>query len=369
MRRAIILVVAAIVLIGGLVLSVTYWRNGGISWAQSARTGAAATPARSSARIPVETAVAQTGVATSDILAVGSLQSDESVKIAPEIAGRIAQIAFKEGETVKEGDVLVKLDEALTQAEVDEAEARFNLAKSNFDRATTLARSGTGTERARDEAIAALETGRVALELARVRLSKHTIKAPFSGTVGLRATSVGAFVPVGTAIVNLEKIDTLKLDFKVPEIFLSQIAVGQNVAVTVDALPNRKFAGSIYAIDPMVDVNGRALQIRARLPNADGTLRPGLFARIIITGPKEEKVVLVPESALVPRGGENFVYKIEGEKATEIKVRLGQRKAGQVEILEGLAAEATVVTAGHQRLRNGAAVEVIASDARARARS
>ena len=365
MRRPIILVVAAIALIAGLAVSVTYWRHG-TSWAQSARTGAPpATPARS-ARVPVETAIAQLGVATSDIVAVGSLQSDESVKIAPEIAGRIAEITFKEGEKVNEDDVLVKLDEALTQAEVDEAEARFNLAKSNFDRATTLARSGTGTERARDEAVAALETGRVALELARVRLSKHTIKAPFPGTVGLRATSVGAFVPVGTAIVNLEKIDTLKLDFKVPEIFLSQVAVGQRVEVTVDALPNRKFSGSIYAIDPMVDVNGRALQIRARLPNADGTLRPGLFARITITGPKEEKVVLVPESALVPRGGENFVYTIEGEKATEIKVRLGQRKAGQVEVLEGLAAEATVVTAGHQRLRNGAAVEVITSDARAR---
>ena len=366
MRRPIVLVVVAAVLIGGLVATITYWRNGSISWAQGARSsGAPPAPARTG-RIPVETAVAQLGVATSDIVAVGSLQSDESVKIAPEIAGRIAEIAFKEGEKVKEGDVLVKLDEALTQAEVDEAEARFNLAKSNFDRATTLARSGTGTERARDEAVAALETGRVALELARVRLSKHTIKAPFPGTVGLRATSVGAYVPVGAAIVNLEKIDTLKLDFKVPEIFLSQVAVGQNVEVTVDALPNRKFSGSIYAIDPMVDVNGRALQIRARLPNADDVLRPGLFARITITGPKEEKVVLVPESALVPRGGETFVYKIDGEKATEVKVRLGQRKAGQVEVLEGLTGEATVVTAGHQRLRNGAAVEVITSDARAR---
>jgi membrane fusion protein (multidrug efflux system) len=288
------------------------------------------------------------------------------VKIAPEIAGRIAEIAFKEGEQVKEGDILIRLDDALVRAEVDDAEARYNLAKSNYDRATTLARSGTGTERARDEAVAALETGRVALELARVRLSKHVIRAPFPGTVGLRAISAGAFVPVGAELVNLEKIDALKVDFKLPEILLRNVSVGQNVQVSVDAIPGRTFTGAIYAIDPMVDVNGRALQIRARLPNPEGVLRPGLFARIAVKGRTQENVVVVPEAAIVPRGGESFVFRIEDGKAVESKVRLGERKAGQVEVLEGLAPEAAVVTAGHQRLRNGAAVEVVSSEARQR---
>lgn len=315
---------------------------------------------------PVETSRAQAANTTADIRAVGTLQSDESVKIAPEIAGRIAEITFKEGEPVEADAVLVRLDASLVQAEIAEMQARFELAKANFDRAQALARTGNVTERARDEAVAAFETARATLELARVRLAKHTIRAPFAGVMGLRKVSVGAFLGVGTEIANLEKIDTLKVDFKIPEVFLADVGVGQTVEVSVDALGGRNFAGTIYAIDPMVDVNGRALQIRARLPNPDRSLRPGLFARITIKGRTPQNVVLVPESAIVPRGGENFVFKVENGKAVETRVTLGERKAGEVEVRQGLEPDAVVVTAGHQRLRNGAVVDVVAAAARAR---
>jgi membrane fusion protein (multidrug efflux system) len=311
---------------------------------------------------PVETARARAVSATSDIRAVGGLQSDESVTIAPEIAGRIAEIAFKEGEAVELGAVLVKLDDSLVQAEIADAQARFELAKANFERAQTLARTGNVTERARDEAVSAFETGRAALELARVRLGKHAIKAPFAGVAGLRKVSVGAFLPIGAPIVNVEKIDSLKVDFKIPEIYLADVAVGQTVAVTVDAVGGRIFEGTIYAIDPMVDVNGRALQIRARLPNPERMLRPGLFARITIRGRTPQNVVVVPESAVLPRGGDNFVFRVEQGKAVETKVTLGERKAGQVEVRQGLTADATVIVAGHQRLRSGAPVEVVSTD-------
>jgi membrane fusion protein (multidrug efflux system) len=133
------------------------------------------------------------------------------------------------------------------------------------------------------------------------------------------------------------------------------------VEVSVDALPNKTFAGTIYAINPMVDVNGRALRIRARLPNADGTLRPGLFARLKVEGPRKENVVVVPESAIVPRGTDSFVYRIDEGTAVEVKVRLGERRAGFVAVVEGLEPNAIVVTAGQQRLRNGARVEVVSS--------
>jgi membrane fusion protein, multidrug efflux system len=338
-------------------------REDGDSGTQKARErGSHATGAV--ARIPVETSSALPAVTTSDIRAIGSLQSDESVQIAPEIAGRIAQIAFQEGEQVKEGDVLVKLDDSLARAEVLDQEARYALAKANLERANQLARTGSVTERGRDEAKAAFDSAAATLELARARLGKLTILAPFSGVVGLRAVSVGAFVGVGTVIVNLEKIDALKVDFKIPELFLADVDIGQSVQVSVDALPNRTFAGTIYAIDPMVDVNGRALKIRARLPNADRVLRPGLFARITVKGPKEQAIVVVPESAIVPRGNDSFIYRIENGKAVEGKVRLGERRAGHVVILEGLAPDAIVVTAGQQRLRNGATVEIITSDPR-----
>ncbi len=269
---------------------------------------------------PVEVALARKASATDDLWSVGSLRSDESVQISTEIAGRIAEILFKEGEEVKAGDVLVKLDDALANAEVADVKSRLDLAQSNFDRAQSLSRSGSGTERALDESTAALETARAALQLAETRLAKLSITAPFPGRVGLRTLSIGAYVVPGTPIVNLEKIDQLKLDFRVPETVLTRVSSDQEVEATVDAYPGRKFAGKVYAIDPQVDVNGRSLRIRARIDNTDLALRPGLFARVIIKGLEERQVVRVPESAVVSRGDDKLVYTIVGGKAKENKV-------------------------------------------------
>lgn len=309
---------------------------------------------------PVEVGIAQQGVATDDLWSVGSLRSDESVQISAEVAGRISEILFKEGEEVKASDVLIKLDDALANAEVADVKSRQTLAQSNFDRAQSLSKTGSGTERALDEATSALETARAALQLSETRLAKLSITAPFAGRVGLRTLSIGAYATPGTPIVNLEKIDQLKLDFRVPETVLTQVSNDQEVEATVDAQPGRKFGGKIYAIDPQVDVNGRSLRIRARVDNADLALRPGLFARVIIKGLEERQVVRVPESAVVPRGEDSFVYSIVGGKAKENKVSLGRRRAGAVEILQGIEAGTQVIVSGQTNLKDGAAVEVVA---------
>ena len=342
----------------GLVLFAALLMRGSLGPARTEARSNNAPAAQARPGVPVETATARMVLNNRDIRAIGSLQSDESVKIAAEVPGRISEILFKEGQPVQQDAPLVKLDDALVQAELADVRARQDLAQANLDRANQLARTGSGTERARDEAIAASAQGRAAVELAQARLDKHTIRAPFSGIAGLRALSVGAFVNTGTEFVTLEKIDTLKVDFAVPEIYLSDIRVGLKVDVTVDALADRTFSGTIYAIDPAVDVNGRALRVRARLPNPDGVLRPGLFARIVIKG-GEEQVVVVPESAVVPRAGDSIVFRVENGRAIETKVELGSRKAGEVEIRKGLPANAVVVTAGQQRLRDGAAVDVV----------
>jgi membrane fusion protein (multidrug efflux system) len=311
-------------------------------------------------KVSVEAATATATSSSTDLRGIGSLQSDESVQIASEIAGRVTEMPFSEGGTVKAGDILVKLDDALVQAEVSDTQARYDLATGNLGRANTLARSGNVTERARDEATANSETARAALELAKVRLSKHTIRAPFSGVVGIRKVSPGAYVAIGQPIVNIEKIDTLKVEFKLPELFLSQIKVGQAVEVEVDALPGRTFPGMIYAIDPQVDVNGRALAIRAKLPNPELVLRPGLFVRVVVKGVGKRSVLVVPESAIVPRGTDKIVFSVEDGKAIETKVTLGSRKDGRVEVLDGLKPDAVVVTAGQQKLKNGSNVEFVA---------
>jgi membrane fusion protein, multidrug efflux system len=321
---------------------------------------AAPAPAQGTKRPPpVETAKARASEAAVELQSVGTLASDESVAIAAEVAGRIASINFKEGEPVKSGAVLATLDNLLASADLAFADANLKLAESNFERAVSLTKTGAGTQRARDEAENALSTARATYELARVRRDKTEIRAPFDGVVGLRAISVGAYAQVGTTLVNLEKIDALKLDFRLPEINLRDVKVGQTVEVTLDAYPDRRFQGEVYAIDPLVDVNGRALKIRARLANPDGQLRPGLFARVRLIGASRGQVVVIPEGAIVPRGTDSVVFTVQDGRATETKVRLGRRARGEVEVLEGLTADATVVTAGQARVSDGQAVEVI----------
>lgn len=321
-----------------------------------------AAPAAGSLRslpIAVESARSRIVKKSKDIRGIGTLRSDESVKIAPEISGRVVEVAFAEGQSVRQGDVIVKLDDALAQAELADAKARLVLAQANAARAQALSRTGHVTEKAYDEAKANLGTSSAAVDLAQVRLDKHTIRAPFDGVVGIRQVSPGAFIPAGTTVVNLEKIDSLKVDFSLPEIHLGDVRPGQKIEVSVDALAGRTFTGEIYAIDPMVDVNGRSLKIRARVPNAGGELRPGLFARIVVKGETDTDVVVVPESAVIPRGGENFVYRIEDGKVYEARVTLGDRANAEVQILDGLPGGATVVTAGQHKIKHGASVRVV----------
>lgn len=307
---------------------------------------------------PVEVADAAETSSTADISAIGTLQSDESVQLAPEVAGRIEAIRFEEGQPVKAGTVLVSLDNALAKAEEEEIRVRLDLANANYERAQRMSANGTGTTRDLDAAIAERNTATALLNSQRVQLSKHDIVAPFDGVVGLRSVSTGSYVGIGTALVNLEKIDVLKVDFKIPEANLQKVKIGQTLEVSVDAIPDRTFPGTVYAIDPMLDVNGRAISIRARLPNADLALRPGLFARITVRGLEERKVVTVPEAAIVARGQDRFVWTVVDGKAQESRVTVGARRIGVAEV-EGLTAGTVVVTAGHTRLRNGASVEIV----------
>lgn len=358
MRKLLLAILALVLATGLAVVLVPDWQV-----TSHAKKGPPAAPSQARA-VAVEAAQARIAVYQEDLRSVGSLMSDESVQVASEIAGRIESLAFAEGQPVKAGDVLINLDDSLARAEVADAKARFELAKANRERARTLSKNGHVSGRAHDEADANYEIARAALDLASVRLQKHAIRAPFDGIVGLRNASVGAYVSIGTPIVNLEKIDVLKIDFKLPEAALTQISTGQNVLVEVDALPGKTFSAEIYAISPMVDVNGRALHVRARMANPNLMLRPGLFARINVKSRQSHEVVVVPESAIVPRGGESFVYAIKGGKAVETKVALGKRESGKVQILSGLEADTMVVVAGQLKLRNGVAVEVVQSQNR-----
>jgi len=318
---------------------------------------AAVTPKR--AGVAVETAAAETDTVVEDIRAFGTLVANESVVVSPEIPGRIARFNFQETERVEQGQVLFELDAEILKAELVRARSDLALATANHERAQTLAKQGTGTLRARDEAEAAYHAAKAQLTLAEARLAKTVITAPFSGVVGFRAVSVGAYVSPGDRIVELASIDPLKVDFRVSEVFLPHLRVGLPVRMTVDARPGETIEGEIVAVDPIVDVNGRAVRLRAQVGNPEGLLLPGMFARIRIVVEERPQALLVPEAAIFQADGALFVYRVDGGKAVRTAVTIGRRLPGRVEVQAGIDRDAVVVTAGHQQLRDGAKVEIV----------
>jgi membrane fusion protein (multidrug efflux system) len=297
------------------------------------------------------------------ITTVGSLRSDEAVVVRPEIAGRVAEIAFKEGQRATRGQLLIRLDDSVQKADFERARANLTLSRSKHERALDLLAKGFISTQAKDEAENNLKVAQADAELAAARLAKTEIRAPFGGIIGLRSVSVGDYVKEGQDIVNLEEVDPLKVDFRVPEVYLSQVKSGQVLQITMDALPDRTWPGQVYAINPLVDANGRAIAIRAQVPNADGKLRPGMFARVRLLTSDMRDSLMVPEESIFPVGDDKYVYKVVDDRAQRQKVDIGQRRDGKVEILHGLGAADTVVTAGVMKLRDGAVVRVANSPA------
>ena len=336
--------------------------NGGAPQAESKPAEGAGGPPGGFAT-PVETADARTGRMDRAIQAIGTLRSNQSVIVRPEIAGRVVRFHFKEGQRIAAGKPLVSLDDAIARAEVAQARAALALSRANNERATELLGRGAGTRRARDEAVAKLRSDEADLALAEARLEKTVIVAPFEGIVGLRHVDIGDFLAVGQQIVNIEDIDPMTVDFRVPEVFLAAVSVGQRIEIGADPWPGRSFAGNVYAIDPLIDAQGRSIVIRAQVGNDDGSLRPGLFVRVRLILKGREDALLIPEQALVPAGEEQFVFRVTDGKAQRIKVSIGARRDGLVEVTDGLKPGETVVVAGQIKLQDGAAVSPAAPGA------
>lgn len=344
-------------------------------WAGTQGTGSGPAPAttpaqggapkKSSGPPPVTVEASPPSVAQlpDTITAIGSLRSDEAVIVRPEIGGRVAEIAFKEGQRVGKGQVLVRLDSSVQRADFERAQANLTLSKSKFERAVDLRNKGFISSQARDEAENTFKVAQADTELASARLAKTEIRAPFGGIIGLRSVSVGDYVKEGQDMVNLEEIDPLKVDFRVPEIFLSQVKGGQVLQITLDALPDRTWAGKVYAINPLIDASGRAIAIRAEVPNPDSRLRPGMFARVRLLTSAVKESLTIPEEAIFPVGDDKYVYKVVDGRAQRQKIEIGQRRGTQVEVVGGLTRDDTVVTAGVIKLREGSPVKLAGAGA------
>ena len=315
-------------------------------------------PGTLNAGIAIEAAKVKSVRMAQGLTAVGSLRSDESVTIRPEVSGRIIELGFREGQRVAKGATLVRLDTSVQRAESEQTEANLGLSKSRLERSRDLFTKGFISTQARDEAESNFKIAQANDDLSQARLKKLEIKAPFSGIVGLRMVSIGDYVKDGQDIVNLEEIDPLKVDFRIPEIYLKQVAAGQSLQITLDAFPNQTFQGKVFAINPLVDTNGRSIVIRASVKNIEARLRPGMFARVRLLFSDERDSVAVPEQSLIPVGDEQYLFKVVDGRAQRFKVEIGQRRDGQVEILQGLAAGDVVVTAGQLKLRDGSQVKI-----------
>ena len=311
--------------------------------------------------VPVEAAKVVAAPLREQVTAIGTLLSNEAVTISSEVPGRLKEIHFQEGQPIEKGAPLFTLDDSIYRAQLDDAAAKLRLAEQTNKRTSALFTNKYATAQSADESASNLAVNTAAVELARVQLEKAHIVAPFSGIVGLRRVSVGEYITAGQALVNLEAIDPVKADFRVPEKFLPAIRVGQTIRIKVDAFPEDSFEGKVYAIDPRLDIAGRSLLVRAVVPNGDQRLRPGLFARVTVLLQLKEDALTVPEQAIVPQGDSQFVYKIVDGRVKLTKVVTGTRREGRVEIVQGLTAGDEVVTAGQLKIRDGSAVSVVAA--------
>ena len=309
--------------------------------------------------MPVKVIAAKVARAVIEIGAVGSLRADESVMVRPEIAGRIDRMPFEEGQRVQKGALLAALDAAELRAVVESSKVQAALDKQRLERAEDLFKKGFFSQQALDEARSNHARSNAKLREDQAKLAKTEMRAPFPGVAGLRQVSEGAYVAAGTDIARLEKIDQLKLDFRIPEVFLGSLKNNLSLNALVDAYPGQNFGGRIYAIEPSVDEQTRTVLVRARIANPDLKLRPGMFARLQLQLGVRENAVWVPEEAIVPRGQDSFVFRVVDGKADLVKVQTGTRKVGEVEIMKGIAAGDLVVTEGTQRLGPGASVSII----------
>ena len=371
-RRSVASVVIQLLVVGAL--------GGGAWWAWENReslpfigggdAGQAEAPARPP--VPVDVAVAREGSVLVTLEAIGTAHANEAVTVMSDVTGIVSEIRFDEGAKVGAGEVLVRLDSTIASAEVAVREAEIEVrraelenARQLYDRAKRLMATQNVPEARFDELAARLKgaeaevaSAEARLRTVRAALAKRQVLAPFSGRLGIRNISVGALVEPGDAIITLDDISVIKLDFQIPERNLSYLTPGQEITARTDAYPDRVYFGTVASVDTRVDPVTRAVSVRALIDNPDESLKPGMFLLVELGVATRHHAVIIPEEAVVADGTARYVFMIEGGAVKQVPVDLGQRMPGEVEVLSGLVAGQQVVVGGVQKVRDGAPVAV-----------
>jgi membrane fusion protein (multidrug efflux system) len=292
--------------------------------------------------------------------ALGDVRANESVEVRAARSDHIDAIHFDDGQEVDTGDLLLELNAEEERAALAEARAILEDRQLNHQRAMELAQGGIASERELETASSLLRAAEARVASLEAAVADREIRAPFSGSLGLRQVSVGSYIDPSTVVTTLDDLSVVKTDFTIPETWLAAVAVGMRIVARSDAWPDHTFDGTIRAIDTRIDPATRAVAVRGELPNPERRLRPGMLLKIAVER-DAEPVLQIPEAALVPVGDRQFVFRVDDDDVAErVEVTLGRRRVGAVEILDGLRAGDRVVIEGLVRVRPDLPVIVVA---------
>ena len=292
-----------------------------------------------------------------EIQALGTARANESIDIRPRIPSLIERVIFVEGQHVEQGDLLVELENNEIVAGLALARASLSESQSLYDRSKSLADTQAISASNLDELLAQVRVDEAQVEAAKARLDNTVIRAPFSGRIGLRRVSPGSFVSNSTIITTLDDVSKIKLDFSVPETFLTVLSDGMAIIAHSLVYPDRVFKGTVTSIDTRLDPVSRAVQVRAIIPNEGGLLKPGMFMSVDLQRDRGD-VLVAPEQAIVPEGSIQYVFVVADGVAEKRPVRLGRRIPGFVVIGDGLSEGEAIITEGTHKVRDGSKVEV-----------
>jgi membrane fusion protein (multidrug efflux system) len=307
--------------------------------------------------MPVEAATARSDTVVDAIIATGQIEAMQSIELRPDVEGRLVQILVREGSPVAQGTALFKIDDVELKAQVAQIEAERDLARQSLTRTRDLLQQKASSQAELERAEATMRSNEAELELQKTRLARTVVRAPFAGVMGQRYVSLGDYVTTDTRLAALQTVSPQRAAFQVPERYAEQLKRGQNVTFRVAALPGREFTGIVDFVDPIVQLPGRTILVKARVPNPRRELQAGMFIEARLATAVRPFAVVIPEDAVLPLQGSNFVWVVADGKAARREVELGVRTPGFVEVKSGVERAEQVVVGGQERLAEGAPVQ------------
>lgn len=309
-------------------------------------------------KTPVEAVKPELEKIEEKIYLVGNISSANSITVTTEVTGKIKNIAFKEGEKVEVGQLLIELDSDTYDSNVKYAKANLNLSQLETERKKSLYQKGVISKQAYDEAVADLKKNQESVNIALESLAKSKIYSPVNGVIGIRIVNKGDLVAQADKIVTIQNFDGVELNIQIPDIYLNKLQIGTKVIAKAEIYPDKQFEGQVIAIDPLLDEQSKLAKVKAKINNDGKKLYPGSFVKTEIILSEREGLIL-PDSAIFKTTQGDLAYKIIDGKVVFQPIKTGYRNKDKIEVVEGITKDDLIISAGHLKLGPGSEVQVI----------